>query len=413
LLTPKGIHALEPKAATYEVRDGSGLFLRVLPTGRKVFRWLGPPCSCRPKPHRHPETIGAFGDGTRGTVSLLHARTRVEELRAAAPKMEGTPDVRTVGDLVDVFYKESILRRRKRPAPALRTLTKDVKAIIGTLPLAHLDSRAASRPAAACVDRKAKAHALTVLALVKQMTKWGTAHGYLKADPGAPLDGRDIGAVSNKSKRWLNAEELSLLLPAIDVAAVEEPTRLGLLLLLATGLRQAELVTLRWDDVDLAGDKVVRIRPVNQKLGLAAARTADVYVQPLSPLALTLFARLQTLTGTEVHCFASRSEHLTDKALNRALARLVKDDAKLSKLPHFSAHAFRKSLRTWCSQVGLPPHVGELLLGHSLNALLRSGVSDTYDRHDYVDEKRRALDGWGDHLERLANGKPARVVAIR
>jgi hypothetical protein len=40
------------------------------------------------------------------------------------------------------------------------------------------------------------------------------------------------------------------------------------------------------------------------------------------------------------------------------------------------------------------------------------GIVSTYQTHDYADEITIALQRWGDHVEQLVGGKPAKVVKL-
>jgi hypothetical protein len=40
------------------------------------------------------------------------------------------------------------------------------------------------------------------------------------------------------------------------------------------------------------------------------------------------------------------------------------------------------------------------------------GIIGTYQTHEYMDEVTVALQRWGDHVERLAGGQPAKVVRL-
>ena len=62
--------------------------------------------------------------------------------------------------------------------------------------------------------------------------------------------------------------------------------------------------------------------------------------------------------------------------------------------------------------MGVPPHVVEVLLGHAGGH--KGGVAGIYNRASYLDERRRALQRWADHIEQLVSGKkPATVVKLR
>lgn len=41
-----------------------------------------------------------------------------------------------------------------------------------------------------------------------------------------------------------------------------------------------------------------------------------------------------------------------------------------------------------------------------------SDIAEVYDRHDYLDEKRAALERWAKYLENIIAGKEAAVVQL-
>jgi integrase len=227
------------------------------------------------------------------------------------------------------------------------------------------------------------------------------------------IDRDDLGVVEEVRERLLTADELALLLQALPDAPLEPLTRIGLQLILLTGLRTQEVRTLRWADVDTEA-KVLRIRVENQKLTLKAARKAKPYAQPLSPVALALLENAKTFSGKSEWVFPSvgkKSPCYTEKAFRRALSRTVEENAKLSKLETFAPHDFRTALATWASPL-FGPILADQLLGHSLKSTMRSSVAHRYNLDDFVEPKRKALDAWAEHLERLASGKTAKLVAL-
>jgi integrase len=68
-------------------------------------------------------------------------------------------------------------------------------------------------------------------------------------------------------------------------------------------------------------------------------------------------------------------------------------------LPHFTVHDFRRTARTHLAALGLEPHVAERCLNHKLK-----GVEGVYNRRDYFEERRRALEAWGQLLPKLELG---------
>lgn len=57
--------------------------------------------------------------------------------------------------------------------------------------------------------------------------------------------------------------------------------------------------------------------------------------------------------------------------------------------------------------LGVQPHVSERCLNHKLK-----GVEGVYDRHDYIEERRQALQAWADLLDELEAGA-SKIVPIR
>jgi hypothetical protein len=56
---------------------------------------------------------------------------------------------------------------------------------------------------------------------------------------------------------------------------------------------------------------------------------------------------------------------------------------------------------------GIRPDISERVLGHVI-----AGVEGTYDRHDYADEKRDALERLAAIVNRIVNSLPSNVAAL-
>jgi integrase len=63
----------------------------------------------------------------------------------------------------------------------------------------------------------------------------------------------------------------------------------------------------------------------------------------------------------------------------------------------WTTHDLRRTFRTGLARLKLAPHIAERVLNHA-----QEKIPGTYDTHDYIDEKREALQLWSDHLEGLA-----------
>ena len=71
------------------------------------------------------------------------------------------------------------------------------------------------------------------------------------------------------------------------------------------------------------------------------------------------------------------------------------DDGKMP-VDHFTVHDLRRTFRSLLASQTVPGHVAERCLNHKLK-----GVEGIYDRYDYLDERREALDKLSSFLESL------------
>jgi hypothetical protein len=64
------------------------------------------------------------------------------------------------------------------------------------------------------------------------------------------------------------------------------------------------------------------------------------------------------------------------------------------------------------ARLGVAPHVADKILNHQAGTI--SGVAAVYQRHDFLAERRTALDLWGAHVERVLTGmSQERRIALK
>jgi integrase len=77
----------------------------------------------------------------------------------------------------------------------------------------------------------------------------------------------------------------------------------------------------------------------------------------------------------------------------------------VSGVTEWTFHDIRRTARTRLSQIGVNADVAERVLGH-----LPGGIRGVYDRHDFLDEKRNALDLWARTLRAIVDNKSGQNV---
>jgi len=71
-------------------------------------------------------------------------------------------------------------------------------------------------------------------------------------------------------------------------------------------------------------------------------------------------------------------------------------------------HDLRRTAKTLMSRAGVRPDVSERVLGHVIK-----GVEGVYDQHDYVEQKRDALERLSSQIDRIINPPADNVVVLR
>ncbi|MEJ1341052.1 MAG: tyrosine-type recombinase/integrase [Candidatus Sedimenticola sp. (ex Thyasira tokunagai)] len=404
--TPKGLDNLKPSDKAYEIADAGcpGLRVRIEPTGRKTFRWYYQEAG-----KRRVMTVGTYGD-----ISLAQARRELEKLKdkhkdgvRIAPTAK-TP--KTVKDLAEKFYEKRIVPHRKRPEIARAVLDNDIIPWLGKLRLTSVTAPAVASMVDKVVERGAATHAGRVLGIAKQMFRFAVSRGYIGISPAETIKSMDLGIESNIRDRFLELDEIRVFWAALDrVPRMSIQIRLALKIMLVTGVRGGELRLARWQEINL--DKGLWTIPVkNQKLSPKEERKAKPFVVPLPNMVIDLFRELHDCADGSEWVIPGRYEGpLSDKAMGRAVRRMfelkVKDadgnQEPLIDIPYFSPHDLRRTMRTHLSRLKIPPHIGERCLNHSLGRIVQ-----TYDQDDYLEERREALERWGDAVELAVNPKP-------
>jgi integrase len=156
-------------------------------------------------------------------------------------------------------------------------------------------------------------------------------------------------------------------------------------LLLLTAQRRDEVANMRWSELDLAMG-LWTVPGERTKNGL-------VHEVPLSELAMQILTEAPRRNGREL-VFGDGAGGFS--GWSRSKARL---DARVGSavLRPWRLHDLRRTAATGMANLGVQPHVVEAVLNHVSGH--KAGVAGIYNRAQYKDEKRDALQRWSYHVE--------------
>jgi hypothetical protein len=88
------------------------------------------------------------------------------------------------------------------------------------------------------------------------------------------------------------------------------------------------------------------------------------------------------------------------------------EEAPGEPLEHWTFHDLRRTAATGLEKLHFPLPVTEAVLNHISGS--KGGIVGIYQRYEYTDEKREALDKWAGYIEKLINNKvTGRVARLR
>ena len=166
-------------------------------------------------------------------------------------------------------------------------------------------------------------------------------------------------------------------------------------LLMLTGQRRDEVARMAWSEVDLDA----RL----WKLPKARAKYGQPHDIALSEPAVAILMSLPQIGDIFVLTTDGRTAASSYSQNRRRLDALLPAD-----MPHWVLHDLRRTAASGMARLGINLPVIEKVLNHSSGSF--GGIVGVYQRHDFADEKRRALDRWGAHVADLVSSRRGRNV---
>lgn len=397
MLTDVACRKSQPKARNYKLTDGRGLYLLVMKTGGKSWRY----------DYKIAREDGSYKNSTHSfgqypEISLAEAR----ELHTKAHKMvsEGIdPNAHkkeqrrleqrkrsyTFKHMADEWLDK---RRKEIKAGTIKDietrLNMDVLPQIGDIPIDQLDALTLLAMIRKIENRGAYEMARRACQYCSQILRYGIALGKTERD-----FTRDIGDALTSKKTIhqpaLSPEEIPEFLEALERNHVRlfPQTRLALKMLMLTFVRPIELATCEWRDIDMQS-KVWLVPASKMKMGFD-------HLVPLSRQVCDILEELKAMNGHRQYVFIKQRcahEHMSRDTLSKAI-RLLGFQGR------HTAHGFRAMARTAIREkLDWDSEVIERQLAHAPS----NSLGRTYDRAQFIDKRTVMMQGWADYLDKIS-----------
>lgn len=342
-------------------------------------------------------TIGNYPDfgisEARSEAALLRAKVD-KGIDVALEKRKGKlaqRSAQTVESLTQQYLElagQKLKENTKRDVT--RYINKDILPRIGKIPAVDISAREIVNVVEQ-VAKRSHSVARRTFEILSVIFSFGVARHAVPRNPCVDLKvSAIIGEAKPRRPRInLSEEELRIILPVFHELGTENA--LAMKILLATCTRKSELIKARWQDIE---NGLWTIPAEN-------AKNKKAFVIPLAPTVSGWFEELRTLAENSKFVLPTRKigygkkrDTISISTLNAALDRIQLG------VRNFSPHDLRSTARSHLAAMGVNIVVAERCLNHDLGGLI-----SIYDKHDYLDERRRVLEGWATFLQDCETGK--------
>lgn len=407
--TNKTIEAFKPHESRREIPDPalSGLYMVVQPSGAKSwalrYRYAGKPKKL---------TLGKWP-----ILGLADARTAASEAiglleygsdpsaakkRAKAKRIDAVLTGRDTVKVIFERYAKRHLSMLKSGSEVKRRLEVEFLPDFGDCDIGEVTKRNIIEILEEIADSGRGTTANRVRSYLSGFFNWCVARDLISV---SPVQGVKKVAKENARTRYLSDDEIRWFWLACERAGY--PWSHAGRTLLLTGQRLGEVLGMNDGELfgniwKLPADRTKNGRQHDVPLAQAVQDILNDIVRVESRARLVF-----TTTGN-----TPVSGHF--KARNR-LARFMKEIATAERgeaveIERWNLHDLRRTAATNMARLGIPVRVTEAALNHVSGT--GGGIVAVYQRHDFADEKRAAMDAWARFVADLVTDQADKVVQL-
>jgi integrase len=390
-LTDTQIRNAKKKASGYRLYDERGLYLQVVPSGGKLWRFR----------FSYADKEGLLALGRYPDLSLSQAREKRDLARNVLAnggnpaeakqkaKQERKEKAQNTFKKLFVEWHENQRARwtEKYGANITHRMETDIFPDMGGMPVNDITPQQLLRTIRKVESRGANEVARRTLQVCGQVFKYAIITGKAERNPAADI----VGALEPYQKTHyaaLEAKDIPDFVKALERndARLYPLTILAVKFMMLTFVRTGELIAARWEEFDL--DEAQWNIPAERM------KMRKPHIVPLSKQAVVVLQEVQKLTHSKGKGFVFPSQirahkHMSNGTVLMALKRL-------GYARKMTGHGFRAlAMSAIKEKLGYRHEVVDRQLAHAP----KDKVDRAYDRAQFLDERKRMMQGWADYLD--------------
>lgn len=398
-LSDIAIRNAKHQAKPYKISDSGGLFLLVVPTGGKLWRY-----SYRFDGKQKTLALGSYPDTGLKEARDYHSAAR-KILAAGIDPNEDRKNVKAAKKLSAANSFELVAREWWQSYMKSKADSHKEKVIrrfelylfpwLGKKPISEITAPQFLEIIRRIEKQNIAETAKRTLQTAGQVFRYAVQNGMVARDITTDLKGALAATTVKHMAAFTEPKDVAELLRALDGFKGTLTVQCAIKLAPLVFVRPSELRMAKWADIDLEA-------AIWQYL---VSKTKTNHIVPLSRQAVAILREIHPLSGHGEYVFQgghSPLKPMSESAINAALKRMGYDTKT-----QITGHGFRAMARTILHErLNIDPAIIEHQLAHKVPDTLGSA----YNRTKFIEQRTAMMQHWADYLDALKTG--AKVVSI-
>lgn len=393
-LTNTQIEKAKSSDKEYNLADGKGLYLRIKPTGLKI--WLFN--------YYHPltEKRTNLSIGRYPEISLAQAReARNEFLALLARKIDPKAYYEQQKQEQQLSKHRTFLaiaeqwKAKKQGEIELKTLVKYWRSLelhifpfIGNYLIDEILPTVVIPPIKRVEERNTLDMAQRLCGYINEILNFAVNSGLIAFNPCLKI-GKTFKRVSKQNNPRISSEELPDFIQSIEHAHIEPQTKNLIYFQMLTMTRPGEASGAEWGEIDFK-TKLWTIPAERMK-------AREKHIVPLSKQAIAILQRQKEVTGQFKYVFTkygNNNEPMNPSSANVAIKRMGYQGKQ-------TAHGLRGLARTYLAEQNITHEHAEACLAHKTGG----NVSLAYNHSTYLKQRKKIMQLWADYVTKCSTIK--------